>query len=94
MAAEGILSHILIGRRQRVSIAGVSTLLVHVLSDIPQGSVLGLLLFIIFINDMPEVVNSLIRMFAGDTKLFRTVNREADSTVLQTDLIVLQEWSN
>ena len=33
-------------------------------------------------------------MFADDTKLFRTVNREVDSTVLQTDLIALQEWSN
>jgi len=80
----------LIGRRQRVSIASLSSLLTHVLSGIPQGSVLGPLLFIIFINDMPEVVNSLIRMFADDTILFRIVNREADSMVLQKDLIALQ----
>jgi len=84
----------LIGRRQRVLIASVSSLLAPVHNGIPQDSVLGSLLFIIFINDMPEVVNSLIRMFADDTKLFRTVNRKADSTVLQTDLIALQEWSN
>ena len=77
-----------------VSVGGVSSLLAHVLNGIPQGSVLGPLLFIIFTNDMPEVVNSLIRMFPDDTKLFRTVNREADSTVLQKDLIVLQEWNN
>ena len=70
MAAEGILSHILIGRRQRVSVASVSSLLAHVLSGIPQGNVMRPLLFIIFISDMPEVVNSLIRMFADDTKLF------------------------
>ena len=62
----------LIGRRQRVPVAGVSSLLTHVLSGIPQGTVLGRLLFIIFINDIPEVVNSLIRMFADDTKLFRS----------------------
>ena len=43
---------------------------------------------------MPEVVNSLIRMFGDDTKLFRTVNREANSMVIQKDLIALQEWSN
>ena len=48
----------------------------------------------LFINDMPEVVNSVIRMFTDDTKLFRTINRSADSTVLQTDLMALQEYSN
>jgi len=74
----------------RVSVGGVSSLLAY-LNGIPQGSVLGPLLFI---NDTPEVVNSLIRMFADDTKLFRIVNRDADSTVLQTDLIAIQEWSN
>jgi len=86
----------LIGRRQKVSIAGVSSLLTHVLSAISQSSVLGPLLFSILISDMPEVFNSLpvIRMYADDTKLFRTVNREADSTVLQKDLIAMQEWSN
>jgi len=78
-------------KTERVSIAGVSSLQAPVLSGIPQDSVLGPLLFIIFINDMPEVVNNLITMFGDDTKLFRTVIREADSTVLYTDLIALQE---
>ena len=84
----------LLDRRQRASIAGGSSLLAPVLSGIQQGSILGPLLFIIFINDTLEVVNSLTRMFADDTKLFRIVNRDADSTVLQTDLIAIQEWSN
>ena len=64
------------------------------LGNSPLDSVLAPFLFIIFINDMPEVVDSLIRMFADHTKLSRTVNREPDSLVLQKDLIPLQEWSN
>ena len=45
-----------------------------VLSGIPQGSVLGPLLFILFVNDMPDVVKSHIQMFADDTKVYREVN--------------------
>ena len=43
---------------------------------------------------MPELVDSIIKMFADDTKLFRIVNRKSDSMVLQKDLTALQEWSN
>ena len=58
------------------------------------GQCSGTLLFSTFIIDMPEVVNNLITMFADNTKLFRTVNREADSTVFQKDLIAMEEWSD
>ena len=63
-------------------------------SGIPQGSVLGPLLFICYVNDMPEVVHSAIRMFADDTKIFCLVNDKEDRNKLQLDLERLQCWAD
>ena len=79
---------------QQVVVNGMKSLVALVLSGIPQGSVLGPLLFICFINDMPEVVHSSIQMFADDTKIFRTVNNPEQAHLLQDDLDALEEWSN
>ena len=65
----------------------------EVLSGIPQGSVLGPLLFILFVNDMPDVVHSYIQMFADDTKVFKEIASPQDSHDLQSDLDALQKWS-
>jgi len=81
------------GRKQQVSIEGCQSILSMVLSGIPQGSVLGPLLFIIFVNEMPELVHSSILMFADDTKVFTEIRNEEDATKLQEDLTALQEWS-
>ena len=64
-----------------------------VLSGIPQGSVLGPLLFVIFVNEMPELVHSCILMFADDTKIFTEIHDEDDAKRLQSDLTALQDWS-
>ena len=56
-----------------------------VISGIPQGSVLGLLLFVIFINDLPDTCSDYaeIFLFANDAKLFKRVRSAEDSAVLQ-----------
>ena len=64
-------------------------------SGIPQGSVLGPILFVIFINDMPEAVKSMCLLFADDAKLFRNVNLREDTNteILQHDVDSLTTWS-
>ena len=52
-------------------------------SDVPRGSVLGLILFLIYVNDLPEELTSKVRLFADDTAVYLTVGGADDSTVLQ-----------
>ena len=65
-----------------------------VISGIPQGSVLGPILFIIYINDLLEYCNSgsKIFLFADDTKIFSYINTEENSKVIQQDLDKFKEW--
>ena len=60
------------------------------LSGIPQGSVLGPILFVVFINDMPDVITSLSKMFVDDAKVFRQIETSADTATL---LNHLTDWS-
>lgn len=59
---------------------------VNVRSGVPQGSVLGPLLFLIYINDLPNCVSSHIRLFADDCVLYRNISSNADRELLQFDL--------
>ena len=63
------------------------------LSGVPQGSVLGPLLFVIYVNDLPETVKSLMFLFADDTKLFRSITCDLDIVQLQADADNFFEWS-
>ena len=86
---EDFLTHM----RQRVVINSTKSEWANILSGIPQGSVLGPLLFLLYINDLPSVVQSYIKISADDTKLFSAIKDEYDSDVLQNDLYLLDEWS-
>ncbi len=88
------LKEFLTGRKQHIAVLGAVSSRSDVSSGIPQGSVLGPFLFILFINDMPEVVSCAIKLFADDTKIFTQVTPNADCTNLQRNLNKLEDWTN
>ena len=84
----------LTGRRQQVVLNGVTSSIAPVVSGVPQGSVLGPLLFIIYINDLPKYIkHSTVRLFADDCVLYRPIYDYNDTALLQQDIHSLQTWS-
>ena len=63
------------------------------MSGVPQGSVLGPILFLIYINDLEDDISSKVLKFADDTKVFRKVTNDTDKQSLQDDLDKLVKWS-
>ena len=63
-----------------------------VTSGVLQGSVLGPILFLVYINDLPDEVHSRMRLFVDDTALYLIMESEDDSSALQTDLDILSAW--
>ena len=88
------IKNFLLDRKQRVVISGEASSWRDVLSGIPQGSVLSPVLFICYENDMPETVQSMIRMFADDTKVFAQSNTKEQCQNLQSDLNTLHNWAD
>jgi hypothetical protein len=84
----------LTNRKQRVLVNGKESSWRDVTSGIPQGSVLGPLLFVAYINDMPDCVLSPVFLFADDTKIFRQIETIDDHKIFQDDLDNLVTWSN
>ena len=71
-----------------------SSSFVPVLSGVPQGTVLGPLMFLLYINDIAKGINSPLRLFADDCLLYRVINGVEDTNRLQEDLNKLSEWAN
>ena len=81
------------GRRQRVVINGTFSSWSDVSSGIPQGSVLGPVLFTLYVNDLPGEVTSTVKLFADDMKMYRGIGTGIGHDSLQTDLDRLVTWS-
>ena len=83
---KSYLSH----RRQRVVLNGAD-----VLAGVPQGSILGPLLFLIYINDIVNNIRSSIRLFADDTTIYLIIdNPQTAAFILKTDLETINGWSH
>ena len=89
------LKNYLCEREQSVVLDCVKSFLMPVLSGIPQGSILGPILFVLFINDLHEGISTdtHIALYADDTKLWRSIKNEEDITQLQRDINILYFWS-
>ena len=81
------------GRTQVVAVNGTESEIGSVLSGVPQGTVLGPILFVIYINDMLDSISSEGLLFADDTKVFRQICSEDDSLELQSDIDKLEAWT-
>jgi len=88
------LTSFLTDRCQRVCLNGSCSDWKPVTSGVPQGSVLGPLLFVIYINDICSSVSSCLFKFADDVKLYRLISNLTDIQLLQKDIDSLYEWSS
>ena len=89
-------------RTQRVVVRGTASDAFNVTSGVPQGSVLGPVLFLIIINDLPLEILSPLSLFADDSKIFTRIISEKNKSktnlfqgneVLQRDLDTIREWA-
>lgn len=87
------IENFLSDRKQRVTINGAKSDWTNVTSGVPQGSVLGPLLFIIYINDLPNNVKAHCKLFADDAKLYKEIAGIKDFKDIQEDLYELCRWT-
>ena len=89
------LKSFLTERKQSVLVNGVTSESQHVISGVPQGSVLGPLIFLVLIGDIDkEVVHSLVKSFADDTRATKEVKTLEDAVLLQNDLEKIYKWTD
>ena len=81
-------------RSQQVCLDGAVSTPVHVSSGVPQGTVLGPLLFLLYLNDISDEISSEVRLLADDCILYRSIDSTKDSQELQKDIDRLCLWEN
>ena len=90
------LVNYLSGREQRVLIGNTKSSVKPVISGVPQGSILCPILFVLFINDLPQGLcpGTDLALYADDTKIWRTIYSEHDNELLQKDITYLDNWAS
>ena len=81
-------------RQMRVSVNNAYSDWAKVTSGVPQGSVLGPLIFLLYAYDIPASVSFKIKLFADDTKIWNAIKTQSDSQSLQAQLDLLSKWSD
>ena len=81
-------------RKQKVVVDGHMSVIALIISGVPQGTVLGPILFLIFINDIDKCISSsILRCFADDTRISKAISEASDVILLQKDLDKVMQWS-
>ena len=89
-----VLENYLENRNKRVILHGQCSSWKNIVSGVPQGSVLGTLLFLTYINDLPNGLVSRCKIFADDTSIFTEVfDKNLSQNVLNNDLSIISEWA-
>ena len=81
-------------RTQQAVLEGVSSSYITVTSGVPQGTLLGPILFILYLNDLPEGISSQVRLLADDCVLYREINALNDCQDLQMYINTLCTWES
>ena len=89
-----LLQNFLTNRQHRVVVRGTTSSWSSVRSGVHQGTILGHILFLIYVNDISSNISSTIKLFAGDTKVYREIADSINDTrALQTDIDHLANWA-